>query len=78
MSTVWPPHKAVIPVVGRSTRFPPVTSAVPEELLVLDRPTLQRIAAETADLVVDLRAVACGPSSPDVRRWLADFAAGQG
>src|SRR3954462_9858532 len=44
-----PTRKAVIPVAGLGTRFPPATKAVPKELLpVVARPALQYIVEEAA------------------------------
>jgi UTP--glucose-1-phosphate uridylyltransferase len=49
MSTMRPPHKAVIPAAGLGTRFLPATKAVPKELLpVVDTPALQYIVEEAA------------------------------
>ena len=43
---------AVIPAAGLGTRFLPVTKSVPKELLpILDKPMLQYVVEEAAEVV---------------------------
>lgn len=46
--------KAVIPAAGLGTRFLPATKAMPKEMLpVVDKPAIQYVVEEAADVGID-------------------------
>src|ERR1700728_1706616 len=49
-----PIRKAVLPVAGLGTRFPPATKAIPKEMLtVVDRPILQHVVDEAREAGIE-------------------------
>ena len=49
-----PVRHAVVPAAGRGTRFLPITKAIPKEMLpIVDRPSIDYIAAEAGDAGID-------------------------
>lgn len=56
--------KAIIPAAGLGTRFLPITKAVPKPMLpVLDKPTIQYIIEELAEVGIEEVIIVVNPSS---------------
>lgn len=56
--------KAVIPAAGLGTRFLPITKAVPKPMLpVLDKPTIQYITEELAEIGIEEIIIVVSPNS---------------
>ena len=60
-------RKAVIPAAGMGTRFLPVTTSVPKELLpIIDRPLLQYVVAEAAEAGVEEVIIVISPGKESI------------